>query len=210
MSASATSLASIRLKLEDAEVEMCNEWDDRIYTWVPNSSISEIFQDQDEILKAILEGGGVMRNGMKGFMFKDAKTLVSLLIRFGHIKWLNIFQSNKFGNTCFPIKFRQVKTSNSWTWTITSSRSDKMFSFEVTAKETNAGFLKNSEAADAVDVYEEMQKTFDAGKKGQDFTWMKKDGTAGAASRRPPTITSTVLLLAATTELPDRRNPLRD
>lgn len=121
--------------LRNSTFEFMDKRDAKKYRWIPISSIHQLFEEHDGIVEALQMDGFELQDDMKRFVFHQAKRLVALLIRFNHLKWLSLFHSNDFGDENFPINFSVDRSSNMWT--LQSSKTEKMISFEVTKSEVN-------------------------------------------------------------------------
>ncbi|KAL2878789.1 hypothetical protein SGCOL_006018 [Colletotrichum sp. CLE4] len=124
------TLKGLRKALRKVEIEVFNTRDAKAYTWFPVSSINEIIQNNDNVIKA-LEEKVKMHESMKRFVFEHAKRLVSLLIWRDRVGLLEIFYRERFGDEDFPIKFFKPQTAKNKTrsrWSIQSCRSGKTIS----------------------------------------------------------------------------------
>ncbi|KAI3548160.1 protein kinase domain-containing protein [Colletotrichum filicis] len=135
------SLSHLQERLKEATLKVRNNRDDRTYNWIPILCIREILDNHDAIVQAFRNEHFEIGHKMNIFMFEEAMTLVALLIRRGHHKWLSLFHDNGFGNKYFPIEFQSVKIDqSSQEWTVgsyKSNKSTKSVSFEVTANTVN-------------------------------------------------------------------------
>lgn len=131
---------SLLERLRDAEEDFLDKDEEVVYSWIPISSINEIFAKRDVVLKELRLTIEVS-DDMESFIFNEAKRLVALLIRRNHLSWLGTFHREKFGDDCFPVKFKHTKHGDkTQQWTIQSCKPKKSFSLQPDASGGTGSF----------------------------------------------------------------------